>query len=432
MASYRERVLRDMAQWQRAGWITPEQATTIAASLPKRRFQLGFSAIIAMLGAILFSAGIISFIAANWDGIPRIGRLGITAFIMAAAYMAAALLRRATHPFYAETALVIGAAGFAAALALTGQIYNMTDGFIDLIGWWTAGVFAAAVLLASSVMAILALAGAVVWTLTATSYAEFTATHWPALGAILAGGVLAAYLQSPAARILAAIALLVWMALTLGVAANTESWNPATVMTAAAAASAAVLTAALFLSGATAIRPHWRALGRAALWPTLVALLLALGILQVAEERLLADQTYLQWLSLATVATLVLGFVATRNGTMSLPAFLTLVGLGAATLAFARFLPADRLLALVGGSVIVIIATIWAVQLGRAGLMPAGTQTGLTAFGLEVLYVYVMTVGTILDTAVVYLIGGILLILLALSLYQIERRLRRKGSEAAL
>ena len=427
MAGYRERVLRDMEQWQRAGWITPEQATAIASSLPAGRLQLGFSAVIAILGAILFSAGIISFIAANWEGITRTGRLGITAFVMISAYTIAALLRRTAHPFYAEAALIVGGMGFAAALALSGQIYNMGEAFVDLIGWWTAGILVASALLASTVMAVLALIGAVAWAFAATAETEFLAIHWPALGAIIAGGVLAAYLESGAARILAAIALLAWLAFALIASAKAESWNLATAMTAGAAASAAIFTAGAFLSAVAAGTSRWRALGRASLWPSLVALLLTLGILQVAEERLLIDQTFLQWLTLGAAATMALGFLATRRGTLAFSAFVLLVILGSMTVAFSAFLPPDRLLALVIGSVIVLTACIWAVQLGRAGHVPAGTQTGLAAFGLEVLYIYVMTLGTILDTAVVYLIGGLLLILLALSLYQLERRLSRSG-----
>ena len=84
MAGYRDRVLHDLPQWQRAGWVTAEGAAAIASSLPERRFSIGFSGIIAILGAILVGAGLVAFVAANWAAFPRLGRLGLVASIMIA------------------------------------------------------------------------------------------------------------------------------------------------------------------------------------------------------------------------------------------------------------------------------------------------------------------------------------------------------------
>lgn len=47
----------------------------------------------------------------------------------------------------------------------------------------------------------------------------------------------------------------------------------------------------------------------------------------------------------------------------------------------------------------------------------------LTAFGAEVLYIYAKTMGNLLDTSLFFLVGGVLLIVLAIGLEKLRRAL---------
>jgi uncharacterized membrane protein len=55
---------------------------------------------------------------------------------------------------------------------------------------------------------------------------------------------------------------------------------------------------------------------------------------------------------------------------------------------------------------------------------------GLTAFGLEIAYVYASTFGTVLDTAFALLGGGALFLLVAVTLFQIDRYLSARNHPA--
>jgi uncharacterized membrane protein len=58
-----------------------------------------------------------------------------------------------------------------------------------------------------------------------------------------------------------------------------------------------------------------------------------------------------------------------------------------------------------------------------------GKGLGLTVFGLEIFYLYTVTLGTILNTALAFLVGGALFIALSVFLFRLDRHLsaRRKA-----
>ena len=84
--------------------------------------------------------------------------------------------------------------------------------------------------------------------------------------------------------------------------------------------------------------------------------------------------------------------------------------LGIAAIGFALNMPGDELWARVAGGVMVLIAALWAVNLGQTGVVGSGKATGLVALGAEVIYLYAVTFGSLMDTAVAFLLGGVLFI----------------------
>lgn len=124
MASYRDRLTADLDRWIAAGLAPAEnrQAMLDMAVEPRR---LDASTTLALVGVVFIGAAVIAFVAANWDGIPRIGRFGIliAAFLAAAAGGAWAGARQ--RPNAANGLLTLAAALYAAAIGLTGQIFDI-------------------------------------------------------------------------------------------------------------------------------------------------------------------------------------------------------------------------------------------------------------------------------------------------------------------
>jgi uncharacterized membrane protein len=105
--------------------------------------------------------------------------------------------------------------------------------------------------------------------------------------------------------------------------------------------------------------------------------------------------------------------------------------LAAASVGFALWHPGEDLPARLAGGVIVLAAALWATSLGQTGEHPRLKTLGLFAFGVEVFYLYVVTLGTEIDTAAAFLIGGVLFIALAYGLYRLDKRLAARAAGQA-
>ena len=102
------------------------------------------------------------------------------------------------------------------------------------------------------------------------------------------------------------------------------------------------------------------------------------------------------------------------------------IGIGA--IAFALWDPPGELESRLAGGAIVIIAALWVTSLGQEH---RGKTLGLVAFGAEILYLYVVTLGTQFDTALAFLGGGVLFIILAYGLFRLDRRMGRRAAPPA-
>lgn len=150
MASYRQRLERDLDDWIGRGLVPAESRVAILESIGEGR-RLDAATALAIIGGLLAGVAVIAFVAANWGEIPRIARfvLVLGAFLGAAggAAWASARGRRVTgHVLLSVAALV-----FAAAIGLTGQIFDI------------AGEPQAALRAAGLAAALLALAGRSPW-----------------------------------------------------------------------------------------------------------------------------------------------------------------------------------------------------------------------------------------------------------------------------
>lgn len=145
MASYRARLERDLDRWIADGLVPAGSRSAILgdAHEPKR---LDVAGALGLVGALLLGAAVIAFVAANWDAMSRALRFALVllAFLAAIGGAAESARRRmlqTTNAFTALAALI-----FAAALGLTGQIFDILGDPQHTL--WTAGLVAGALALA--------------------------------------------------------------------------------------------------------------------------------------------------------------------------------------------------------------------------------------------------------------------------------------------
>jgi uncharacterized membrane protein len=432
---YRKRLEADLPKWLDAGWVNTDGAAAILATVAAddavpRRTTFGLSAILGTLGALLVGLAVLAWVGAQWEEVPRLVRFGLIVAAMFIAYAVAFQFDRKQLRVFAEAGVLAGGLIYAGAIALVGQAYHLSGDFAGAVMLFEAGILGAALFTGSPTMNVLGLLGAGYWTWLATVDAHVQ-PHWPSLVAILIGVVVATVQRTHYGRIVAVIAAMYWVAVTIFGFGGTNDWSFAGGIAVYVAASFAIwsLGAALTsIGGSTRVG----ALGAAVLWPGLFAILVTVGLLQLAEKPLHAGEASEVAALVATGAAILFAAFAYGRRLLTLLDLGAVVVLSLAAIAFVHFLPEPDLARKVAGGAIVVLATLWAVTLGQSGHHPIGKSIGLVAFGLEVIYLYIFTIGTLLDTALAFLVGGVLFIALAYVLFRIDRILARHATAAAI
>jgi uncharacterized membrane protein len=432
--AYRKRLAADLPKWTDAKWLPADGAAAILASLgPERRSTFGLSAILGTLGAVLIGLGVLAFVAANWEAMPRLVRLGLIAAALLVAYAAAWSFDRRNLRVFAEAGLLAAGLVFAAGIALVGQAYHMSGDFAGAVMLFEAGILGGALVTGSPTLTVLGVIGAGYWTWLAT-YDNHVVPHYPSLIAILIGVLVTTLQNSHYGRIVAIVAFMYWVAMTITGLADQGDWNFAGGMLLFVAAALALWALGAALAS---LRPSARiaALGEAILWPGLLAVLFTLGILQLAETPLATSDPLVMPAAALIGAAIVLAAAALARRELAAADLVAVAVLGLGALAYAFYVPAgadaelERKLA---GGALVLVGCLWAVSLGQSGRHPIGKVFGLAAFGLEIIYLYIFTLGTQIDTALAFLGGGVLFIVLSFVLFRIDRLLARRAAPPAV
>jgi uncharacterized membrane protein len=152
----------ELQNWKQNGTITSEQNDTILAQYVVVSPLYGrLIVILVTLGAILAGVGVIIFVSANWQEIPRIAKLVMLLVLVAGAYYAGYWLKyQRNYPRAGGAIIFVGAMIFGAALFLIGQQYHMPIDDPKLLGWWFIGVIPMAYLTRSRAILTLAILAA--------------------------------------------------------------------------------------------------------------------------------------------------------------------------------------------------------------------------------------------------------------------------------
>jgi uncharacterized membrane protein len=434
---YKKRLTADLPLWREKGWVTGEGQAAILASVSAESGPgFGLAAVVAVLGTLLIGFGIFAFVGANWDYMPRFFRFCLLLVLIGAAYATAAVLHKKEGlPRFADAAVLLAGIVFAASIALVGQTYHMNGEFADAILLWLVGAFVAAFLTRSVSGTVLALAGAAYWTWI-TTVDNNIGPHLGGLVAVLLGGVLAVWLDSRIARVAAILAFGLWIVVTTMYLGDVFNWPAQGYFGMLGCIALAVWTAGLVMTTLSPQKlPRTIKMGHDLLTPALAGFLLAAATLQVVLSVLgnggSDDKLWVGIGVAALVIAVVLAGLAQQRGALRFVDVVAVAALGAAVLGIGLWSPGDDFYGRLAGGIVVILGALWWISLGHAG-HPVGNKLGLFVFGAEVLYLYAVTLGSLIDTALAFLVGGVLFIALAFFLFRLDKRLAARAVEAAI
>ncbi len=374
---YRGRLERDLKIWTEKGLVDATTAKAILSEYDGRQTSFSAGRVLTIVAAVLLGLAILLFVSANWEAIPRIVRLlGLVAMIWAFYLGAASMLARG-RSVLASGLLILGTLSFGGAMALVGQMYNLSgDELRMMIVWFAAAVIAAALFRSATQVG---LAGFLAWAFCGVYlWGHFDQWYgimpWmpPLMAVILIA--LVRYADAPAARHLAYLMLVGWLTWLFG---QHEGLNTAILF--------AALGMVVFLAVSIPASPLASFAQAAGAAPAFYAFLIAsIGFFLIHAEI--------------------------SNGSFENNVWvedkLPLVIIAAATL---------------GGSVI-------AIALGGRD-NGAVRYLAYFVFACEILYLASETIGSIIGTAGFFLVAGLLVAIAAWLVIQLERRFSDNGGQ---
>jgi uncharacterized membrane protein len=218
MFRYARRVESDLARWQAAGWVSSADADSIRADVARCGIGVSLSTALGTLAAVLIGFAAMSFVAANWQSMSKLARLGVIfaglwGFLGLAYTFAERGLRR-----FSDAALLGATALYGAGIMLIAQMYHMDGHPPDAVWLWAVGTVLVGLLLRSNTVLAAALVLFCVWSFMEMtsgfnwiSSRNATRVHWgflPAWASVALGVALTRW--RPGMHLLAA-ALSVWL-----------------------------------------------------------------------------------------------------------------------------------------------------------------------------------------------------------------------------
>lgn len=162
--AYHKRLTTDLADWERSGRVSPQAASELRQALGPAPRGWSAASLMAVIGALLLGGALISFVAANWNGLPRLARLTMLLALIAAMFGAGGFARMRREARIAEICTFLGTIAFGGAIALVGQMYHLPRDFAGGFALWTIGALVAGLLTGSIGALSIATIASVFWT----------------------------------------------------------------------------------------------------------------------------------------------------------------------------------------------------------------------------------------------------------------------------
>lgn len=398
--------------WATRGLLRPDDARRLQTDIAAQGSGLDFRALVIAFGVICLVLAALTFVAANWDAIPRPGKLGLIGGVVWLAWSGAVAAGwRGAHWWY-EGLTLLACGLYGAAIMLVAQIYHIQGEPADAVWLWALGTLIAAALMRAAMPLALATGLFFLW-FAMSLERDFATVNLAYLGWWTCGAVLAALLPSRFCGHVSALALVAWVFVSLG----QEDFDRLAAML--AVGGALVVVSLMLISAASG---RWlRGFEGAALFYTLGLALALTVLLHLSGTDFLfrtgSAPVGAPVLFAAPVACLVAALWGYMQGVD------TRYDLWVTTLAAALFS------AIFTGqwsqwltAAFALGLALWITRMGWRLSLRRLRWLGIAGFAVILLIVYAETLGSLMGTAGFYLGAGILLLVGALILPRILRK----------
>ncbi len=182
MARHTRLVQREIAEWKRRGLIDPETAERLREDVAQQGRQFSVSGVLIVMSALLFAAALLIFIASNWETMPRLARVGLITTVLVVANGLGGWASTLGRRYLADALWLIGSASFAAGIALISQMYHLSGSESGLyLIWWLSAIVSAAAL-RSRALTMASMILALVWLLALLSGRSWGDADLPPIG----------------------------------------------------------------------------------------------------------------------------------------------------------------------------------------------------------------------------------------------------------
>jgi uncharacterized membrane protein len=420
---YRRQLEADLVKWVAGGVISGAAANSIRTARFGEEAASRLPALFAMLGALLLAASVSAFVAANWQEIPRTVRLAGILVLIAGCFFSALLLERRGMPNGADAAVTLATLCFGAGVALVGQMYHLPADWPAGAMLIAIGGLAAAALTGKNGPLVIAFVAMTSWSCGRFDAWQWREIHWSFLLLFVPGFLLALGRENRLLAHVAILALSVWLATLLVPQAGGKYFFRLI-------DGGLALSAAYIAIGLLALDRGWPAVMQALLpWGSWIfGILLCAEIFLVLEESRVTVHAVDSYIYLAYGAALValaalaalrperdkgrLVIIAACVAGLTIP--LMLAGFAGTNIPIRVLVPIAVLastLALIAGGLLAGLGTLIAA--------------GYAVFVASILILLWLTIGTLLNQSLFFLVAGAALVGLAAGARMLANRSRR-------
>lgn len=406
----------DLEEWIKKGLVPEESRDEILASLGAGRSGSRLEVILAVFGVILVGLGVLSFVGANWAAMTKVARLVVLFGSMWAAYGLAIWFTVRDRALIGQAFVLLGVLLFGSNIWFVAQTYNINAHYPDGTLLWGAGALAAAFLVPSRAALAAALVIGAYWTWQETIDFE-RPIHLAFLVYWALGATLAWYLNWRPGIHLSALALIFWFVINYGGIQKMLGWSDAEVLTIYILLPLAIWSACQVLeSSANALT---MTIGHYAFF----FFLGAFAVLHLPDTGEKPSPSWIAFAGAMSAISLAAVFASLqRKGSTVIDVAGTLFAC-LVTMSYVMLVGKDEDTYDVFYLVCTLIVIIWSISRGARMDDRFVINLSTVAFGLWVLYVYFDLFSGLMDQAVFFTVGGILLIGLALGLENLRRTL---------
>lgn len=415
---YLRQLKRDLDTWIAKGLVDEENKEAILASVGAGSQVRTMDVILAVFGVILIGAGAMSFVAANWAAMAKLERLIVLFGSLWAAYGIAGWFLANNRNAIGQAFVLLGVILFGVNIHFVAQTYNIQAHYPDGLLLWGAGAILAAAIVPSRASLALALALGGWWTWQETQYYD-NVLHVPFLLYWAVCTAIAWALNWRPGIHLSALTLLGWFVISFEALQRLLGWGDAEVLTIFIFLPLAIWSLMQLME-----RDDANGLALSTGHYAFFVFLIAYGLLQLPDnDHQSASTTWLAFATLMTVLSVGAVTMGFNRKTFSvIDVFGTLFAC-ITTMIYVFMVQRYEHALDVPYLVFALIVIIWSIQRGVRLQDRFVINWSTVAFGLWFLYCYFDLFEGLLDQSIFFTVGGILLILISLTLEAVRRQL---------